>query len=449
VRLWLFVHVYLSLGHMWVKMAIDDVVRTPQISAIRTPQKPPRAVSTKPIKITRTFLDGIPKPASATYYFDAGLTGFGVRVSPQGVCTYIAQGRSRGKKVRKTIGRYPLMSPEAARNIARAYLTEVHAAGKSKAIKRVRASIALDQWIAEHGPKLGQRTRDDYIKIIEKQLRPALGQRIVEDIERDDLAKMHQDRGATPRRANYELAVARAFFNWAEGAQLRPPGANPTKRIKAYAENKRERFLSEAEVAAVARALEVTSKAGHIGLFAVAALRLLMLSGARRGEVTTLRWAEIDFQRRCIFLTKSKTGRKPVFLSQPALDLLNGLPRVKDNPYVFVGNVPGEHYRDLHRAWGKVRIEAGLREVRLHDLRHSFASYGAAAGLSLPMLGALLGHSVPATTARYAHLAAHPIAEANERIGEHIAGMMAPPPSAFAKRMKVRNRSKAAGTHET
>jgi len=137
-----------------------------------------------------------------------------------------------------------------------------------------------------------------------------------------------------------------------------------------------------------------------------------------------LRWSEVDVERRMLRLGDSKTGAKPIWLSEPALEILAGLPRVADNPYVFPGDLPGEHYRNLTRAWYKVRDRAGLGDVRLHDLRHTFASTGAAAGLSLPIIGALLGHRVAATTQRYAHLGASPVAEANERIGARLADIM-------------------------
>ncbi|MEM8971917.1 MAG: site-specific integrase [Pseudomonadota bacterium] len=380
------------------------------------------------IKISRSTIERLPVPEDGkpAYHFDQLLIGFGLRISPKGVRTYIAQGRVNGRLVRKTIGRHPAVSPEEARQRARELLSNL-AAGIAPEDNKpiVRVSDVLDEWLRFHvEAKLKPRTASDYRKITEQTLRPELGRHEICSVERAHIAKIHNDRQATPRRANYVLAVASSFFTFAEDSGHRPIDSNPARRIKPYPENRRERFLASDEVARAAQAISALEISGVLSIFAAAGLRLCLLTGARQGEIVALRWAEVDFERRLLLLEDSKTGRKPIYLSQPAIKVLEALPKVAGNPYVIAGEKPGQPYQNLTRAWMKVRVEAGLEDVRLHDLRHTFASFGAAEALSLPMIGKLLGHRVPATTARYAHLAADPVAEANERIGERLAQLM-------------------------
>jgi integrase len=153
----------------------------------------------------------------------------------------------------------------------------------------------------------------------------------------------------------------------------------------------------------------------------MAALRLLLLTGCRVGEILALRWKDVDLDRRLLLLPDSKTGAKSVFLSQPAIDLLHSLdPKHGSEEYVFPGEQPGRPVVSIRKPWIRACGMAKINGVRLHDLRHSFASIGAGSGLSLPVIGALLGHSQPTTTARYAHLAASPLHQAVEVIGAQI-----------------------------
>jgi integrase len=175
-------------------------------------------------------------------------------------------------------------------------------------------------------------------------------------------------------------------------------------------------------------------------LYQVAAVRLLIFTGARMSEILTLRWEWIDLDNGLVRLPDSKTGAKTIHLSAPARAVLSALPRVKGNPYVIVGAKSGAHLVNLEKPWRRIRADAELPDVRLHDLRHSFASFGAGAGMGLPMIGKLLGHSHPQTTARYAHLDHDPVKAANEAIGRRIAAAMAGKPSARVVRLKHRAR---------
>jgi integrase len=184
-----------------------------------------------------------------------------------------------------------------------------------------------------------------------------------------------------------------------------------------------ERFLSPKEIAQLATALAAeVDQTGNP--YPAAAIRLLLLTGARRSEIVGLRWSYVDVERRCLHLPDSKTGAKVIFLSPPALELLTRLPRDTANPFVFPGKRAASGIVGVDKIWFRVRAAAGLPDVRLHDLRHSFASMAAGGGLSLPVIGALLGHKHAATTARYAHLAADPLKAANDLIGKRIAEAM-------------------------
>ena len=161
---------------------------------------------------------------------------------------------------------------------------------------------------------------------------------------------------------------------------------------------------------------------------ALTAIRLLLFTGCRKSEILTLKWEHVDLARQCLRLPDSKTGAKVVPLGGPALVVLSEMTRTDGNPYVLCGNAPGRHFVGLPKIWERIRKRAGLGDVRLHDLRHSFASAGAAAGDSLLMIGKLLGHRDPKTTARYAHLADNPLKAAADRISSSIAaGMTAGP----------------------
>lgn len=201
---------------------------------------------------------------------------------------------------------------------------------------------------------------------------------------------------------------------------------NPARGVKKVPVRKVERFLSEAEIAR--RAAVLDAEAERTGdPYPSAAIKLLLLTGCRRGEIVNLLWQHVDFERECLWLP---TGAKVVYLNAPARALLQGLPRMADNPCVIPGVRAASASAAIENVWPSLREAAGLADVRLHDLRHSFASVGAAGGLSLPIIGALLGHKHAQTTARYAHLSADPLRAANDAVGARIAAAMSSKPDA-------------------
>ncbi len=214
------------------------------------------------------------------------------------------------------------------------------------------------------------------------------------------------------------------MLNLAESWGIRPDGSNPCRHVERYPEKRRERFLSAEELERLGRVLTEAEAEGAEPLSAIAAIRLLILTGCRVQEILGLRWEQVDFERRQIHFEESKTGQKAVAFGAAALELLSDLPRHEGNPHVIPGKKEGAHFVGMPKVWQRIRTRAGLEDVRLHDLRHSFASVGAGAGLSLPIIGKLLGHTQAATTQRYAHLAADPVREAADRVSAEIAAAL-------------------------
>ena len=214
------------------------------------------------------------------------------------------------------------------------------------------------------------------------------------------------------------------MFNLAEMWGLRPDGSNPRKHIKKYLEEKRERFLSPAELRRIGEVLREMETEGIELPSSIVAARLLVLTGCRLGEIMTLQWEHVDIPGRALRLPNSKTGAKVVHLGQPAVEVLEKIERVEGNPWVILGTKPGVRLSDLQPFWQRVRARAGRKDVRIHDLRHTFASTAVSSGQGLPMIGKLLGHTQVQKTARYAHLAADPIKNAADQVASSIAASL-------------------------
>lgn len=210
------------------------------------------------------------------------------------------------------------------------------------------------------------------------------------------------------------------MFVLAEMWGLRPDGSNRRKHIRKYPEEKRERYLSAAELRRIGEVLrEMESERIELSS-AILAARLLILTGCRLGEIMTLKWDYIDFDECALRLPDSKTGKKVVHVGAPAVEYLKVAPRVAGNPWVITGTLPGKPLSDLQPFWQRVRARAGVKDVRIHDLRHTFAWAAVASGQGLPMIGKLLGHTQVQTTARYAHLAAEPVRLAADAVAQNL-----------------------------
>ena len=384
--------------------------------------------------ISKRSVDAMRSGNKDDYLWDEELAGFGLKVTPAGRKVYLVQYRlgGRGGRTRRvTIGTHGAVTPDEARKEAKRLLGQV-SAGRDPAALRDEARAAqtvgslLEWFLEEHaGTKLKGSTSTEYRRMANLYVLPALRHRPIKDVNRTDVAKLHHAMKDKPYQANRCIALLSKFFNWTEKHGFRADGSNPCRHVEKYKEAKRERFLSEAELARLGEALREVETNKTSSPWVIAAIRLLALTGARLSEVLTLRWEYVDFERATIRLPDSKTGAKTLYLNAPALEVLSGISRLEDNPYVICGERKGAHLVNLQKPWRRIRKAAGLENVRLHDLRHSFASVAAAGGMSLPLIGALLGHSQPATTARYAHLSSDPLKAASNAIAGRIAGAMA------------------------
>ncbi|MGD9542243.1 tyrosine-type recombinase/integrase [Methylocystis sp.] len=383
-------------------------------------------------KISKRTVDAFewrpPGPAQQ-FIWDTALQGFGVYALASGQKTYVAQFRREGRSHRVKIGVHGHLTPDQARAEAARVLGRVALGDDPAKEKRDRKAAQTVAAIAEeflsHIEQMKKpATGVEYRRMFSKHIFPAIGSRRLVDVTRADLAALRSAMRETPILANRALAIFASMWSWAARLGHVEAAANPAKGVERFREQSRQRFLTSEEVARLGEALDRIEKNSRIDSYSIAAIKLLLLTGARLREVLHARWEWVDFERRAIFLPDSKTGAKPLHLSAPAMAILADLQRLDGNPFIFPGLKPGAPKSGLFDAWKIVRREAGLEGVRLHDLRHSFASFGAGASLGLPVIGKLLGHAQASTTARYAHLADDPLQRAVDAIGATIAAAM-------------------------
>jgi integrase len=357
--------------------------------------------------------------------WDGTMPGLAARRQKGEAVTYLLKYRTQdGRQRWHTIGRHGApWTPEQARTEARRLLGLV-AVGSDPAGAKAQAKVAptvdalAQRFLTEHAEaKRKPRTAKEYRRLAENVIVPALGGKRVADVRRADVARLHHACRATPTTANRVLALLSTLFTWAERLGERPDGSNPCRHVERFPQRRRERFLSPDELARLGDALAAWQGKPYVP----ATIKLLVFTGARLGEILGLQWAWIDIERGEARLPDSKTGAKTVHLPPPALDVLNGLPRIEGCPWVL-GAKRGTTF--VEAPWRRLRVAAGLADVRLHDLRHSFASVAAAGGMSLPIIGKMLGHTQAQTTARYAHLASDPVKAAAAAVAGKIAAAM-------------------------
>ena len=391
------------------------------------------------------------------------LKGFGVRVLPTGAKSWIVEyrpgsgGRTVGKR-RLKLGDVRELTPDQARKAARTTLSKVRlgadpAAERSAARRQMTLAALSEEFITEHAEaKCKPSTASNYADLLRRVVVPELGTRKVDEVMRANIARLHLTMRPTPYQANRMLAVVGAMYAFAAEKHIVTEGFNPARGVTRFPESNRERFLTAVELDRLGTALrqgETTglpwnvdrSKRGtkhapkeanrlaKLSPHATAAIRLLLFTGCRLREILRLRWSDVDLERGFLFLPDSKTGRKTVVLNAPAMAVLAELQRI--GAFVIAGEDAGTEDEkpraDLKRPWAAVQKHAKLAGVRIHDLRHTHASFGAAGGLGLPVIGKLLGHKQVATTARYAHLDVDPLRRASEHIGGRLANALGEP----------------------
>jgi integrase len=382
-------------------------------------------------RLTKTVVDrAIFKgagPKTHCIVWDSELPGFGLRVYPSGAKAFLVTYRIGTRRRRVIVGPYGRYTVEEARKAAKKLLL---AASDGTDLVEERENARKGETVADlcaryldvHLPKKKASSARHDRRMLQVYVIPSLGKLKIVDVQRADIARLHHALRETPYEANRFLSLCSKLFNLAEQWGLRPDGSNPTHHVQRFREQKRQRFLSSEELARLGSAL----RAGRDNdpESALLALRLLILTGARLSEILTLRWSSVDVENGLLHLPDSKTGPRAVPIGAPVLALLAATPRERGNPYVCPGEKAGHHFVGLPRVWQRIRRRAGLEGVRLHDLRHTHASSAAGLGTSLQIIGALLGHSGPQTTARYAHLADSPVRAAANQVTNYIAAVL-------------------------
>ena len=417
------------------------------------------------IHLTDTEAKTAEAPASGNrIVYDDDVKGFGLRVTSAGAKAFILNYRAAGRERRITIGSYPDWKVSAARDYAKGLKRRIDAGEDpmgERHEQRAAPTVAdlADRFDTDHLAKRRASTVESYKAILKLYIRPMLGRMKVADVRHSDVEKLHREIAKrTPYQANRAVAVFSKMMSLAVRWEMRSD--NPAKGIERAPEEKRERFLSPAEIAALAKVL-----ATHKERTSCNAIRMLLLTGSRKGEMLAARWSEFDLETGVWVKPSAHTKQKKdhrIPLSAPARALLAEMRAeadaehakmlklykdAKPSPYLFP-SMDGKPLQDIKKVWGAVCRDAGLAvqapkldakgkpvmsatgdpvmvwqsTARIHDLRHSYASILASAGLSLPIIGQLLGHTQAATTARYAHLTDDPLRAATERVGAVVTG---------------------------
>ncbi len=395
------------------------------------------------LKLTKAAADSTPPSTKDIYLWDANLPGFGLKITPTGHRVYLIQYRMNGRKGRTrrvTLGQHGVVTTDAARKKAKALLAQVQlgedpAAVLTLARQDITLSALCDRYLAEGCADKKASTLATDRSNISRHIKPLLGTLPIRQVERVDIERFQRNVAAGVSKADVKtrkrgraivtggkgtaaraVAVLGAIFTFAQKHGLRTN--NPVRGVVLFKGEKRERFLTASEFSALGKALDALEARGTSN-YAAMAIRLLAMTGCRKAEVLTLQWSHVDFERSCLRLPDSKTGAKVVPLGQTAMRLFDKIKRQADCPYVFPG-ANGKHLVGLQKIWEGIRADAGLSDVRLHDLRHSFASMGVSDGLSLPIIGKVLGHTQVRTTQRYAHLSDDPVRLAVDGISDKV-----------------------------
>ena len=322
-------------------------------------------------RITKRMVDALTPSERERVVWDEDIKGFGIRVHPTGRKVYIVKYRHEDRAVKATIGPHGPITPAAARARAAEIVTLARTGrdldGKTprKAGGATVADLAR-RFMEEYAPDhLKPATALLNRKIIEKRILPRLGNRRVADVGRADAAALHHDMRSVPSHANRTLGVLSRMLTLAEVWEMRPEGVNPCRYVKKYPEHKRERFLSDDEYRRLGGALREAEREGFASPEAIAAIRLLMLTGCRSGEILSLKWEYVDLERGELRLPDSKTGARIVHLGDPAIAVLRGLQRREDSPWVLRGQKDGAHLAFLHGPWHRIVARAGIGNLRI------------------------------------------------------------------------------------
>lgn len=408
------------------------------------------------VRLTKRVVDAA-EPRGARYQiWDAELSGFGLRIEASGrksfIIRYRADGGGRNAAHRLvTIGAYGVMTPDEARTEAKKLLGAVATGADPGAERRSKrqdltVSELCELYLREGCPTKKASTLATDRGRIERHIKPMIGTKRVSSVTRGDIqwlmrqiadGKTKADVKTRPRgraivrggkgTANRTIGMLGGIFTYAVREGMIPD--NPVRMVKRWQDRRLDRYLSQDELERLGEALTEAEGAGE-NPKALAIIRLLALTGARRGEIINLAWDEVDFDKGMLRLRDSKTGQKIIPVGKSALAILASQPRTSDSGLVFPADKLGRrsaartHFQGIDAIWYRVRAKAELPDVRLHDLRHTAASVAVANGASLPMIARILGHADTKTTQRYAHLSDAPVRHVVEELAEQVAAAM-------------------------
>jgi integrase len=419
--------------------------------------------------LTKRTVDALEPQAKPYFIWDGGdrsVKGFGVMVAPSGLKSFVFKYRAHGQQGRLTIGRYGEMTIDQARERATRHkvavadginpLEERRKKREAARAEKLAATMGelFDRYLTEHvAVNNASKTQASVTALIERHIRPAIGNIRVKDFARKHAAELHYGMRATPRQANLALAVVSKAVSLAEQWGIRPENSNPCGSVKRYPENHRERFLTGAEIGRLGQAIEEAETIGlpwpepkpgktpskhlpreenrraKLSWQAITGIRLLLLTGARLGEIISLNWKDVNFDEGWIALPGRKGGaRRPHPIGDAALEILRAIDPVEGSLFVLPRTENPERHVSaevLEHAWQRIRARAEIEDVRLHDLRHTVGTFAAQAGVSGFIVRDLLRHKNISTTARYANFDANPVRQVSNIVGERIQGALA------------------------
>ncbi|WP_300030598.1 site-specific integrase [uncultured Roseobacter sp.] len=379
-------------------------------------------------KLTKRAVEALEVRAKDYLVWDGDLSGFGVRVFASGRKSYLVQYRAGGRTRRRSIGQHGALTADQARVEARKLLGDVARGGNPSEERQRHLSgetigALCDRFLTEYAEQhCKPSTRKGYKIMVRTCIKPKLGSRKIVDVTRAEVVKFHYDLRDRPYTANRAVSILSKMFNLAEDWGLKTDSSNPARRIKKFREEEKKRYLSEAEQARLGKVLADALESGDETPHAVSAIYLLMLTGCRMGEIRTLKWEYITPHH--LELPDSKTGRRRIPLPREAYNIVMALPRKPGNPYVILGESEYGPLINLQKPWLRIRKRAGLEDVRMHDLRHTYASVAVMSGIDPFLLKEIMGHKNLQTTLRYSHFADDAVQRAAGSVASRLAGAM-------------------------